>query len=235
MQMLILAGGFGTRLRSAVHEVPKALAPVGSIPFLHYQLENWTAQGARSFVFLLHHQADAIVNFLEREKNGLLLDCRVRWVVEPKPMDTGGAIANAVRHLGLQGDFIIANADTWIGTGAKRLSEFSAPIIAVIRLQNPSRYGRVDFDSGMTVTAFDEKGDIRTPGWINAGLGLFNVELFEDWDGAPFSLERDCLPQLVERRVLKAFQIETEFIDIGVPDDYRLFCQWIASGREGDL
>ena len=87
MKMLVLAGGFGKRLQSVVAEVPKALAPVGQVPFLYLHIEHWTAQGLRSFVFLLHHQADSIISFLEAEKNGLLSGCQVTWLVESTPMD----------------------------------------------------------------------------------------------------------------------------------------------------
>ena len=56
MKMLVLAGGFGTRLQSVLADFPKALAPVGQAPFLRFQLEHWITQGLRSFVFLLHSQ-----------------------------------------------------------------------------------------------------------------------------------------------------------------------------------
>ena len=61
MKLLVLAGGFGTRLHSVVAEVPKALAPIGSVPFLQLQIDHWKTQGINSFVFLLHH--DQIVFF----------------------------------------------------------------------------------------------------------------------------------------------------------------------------
>ena len=67
MKLLILAGGYGTRLRSVVSNVPKALAPVGSVPFLKLQLRKWLDQGVNHFVFLLHYQADQIVDFLKSE------------------------------------------------------------------------------------------------------------------------------------------------------------------------
>ena len=63
-RMLVLAGGFGTRLQSVLANVPKALAPIGDTTFLHLQIEHWIAQGLRSFVFLLHHQAEQIITFL---------------------------------------------------------------------------------------------------------------------------------------------------------------------------
>ncbi len=65
MNLLVLAGGFGTRLQSVVSQVPKALAPVVGVPFLHLQIEHWKSQGIRSFGFLLHHQAELIIGFLQ--------------------------------------------------------------------------------------------------------------------------------------------------------------------------
>ena len=76
MRMLVLAGGFGTRLQSAVSLAPKALAPVGDIPFLQFQLEHWVRQGIKSFVFLLHHQANLIKDFLDGPASGILRDCQ---------------------------------------------------------------------------------------------------------------------------------------------------------------
>ena len=233
--MLVLAGGFGTRLQSVVAEVPKALAPVGPVPFLYLQIEHWIAQGLRSFVFLLHHQADLILSFLGSEKNGLLKDCEVTWIIEPTPMDTGGAVAYAVKQLNLSGDFLLSNADTWLGTGVQAISRSSAPSMSVLSLRDASRYGQVQFNDQFNVTAFSEKNVSQGPGWINAGLCHLNADLFKNWDGQPFSLERIFYPELAGRGALKALPLQTDFIDIGIPDDYFCFCHWIAAGRKGKL
>jgi D-glycero-alpha-D-manno-heptose 1-phosphate guanylyltransferase len=235
MKMLVLAGGFGKRLQSVVAEVPKALAPVGQVPFLYLQIEHWMAQGLRSFVFLLHHQADLIISFLEAEKNGLLSGCQVTWLVEPTPMDTGGAVASAVKQLNLPGDFLLTNADTWLGAGVQDISRSAAPSIAVISLRDASRYGQVQFNNQFNVTAFREKSSSQGPHWINAGLCHLNADLFKNWDGQPFSLERISLPELAYRGALRAVPLQTDFIDIGIPDDYFRFCHWIAAGRKGKL
>ena len=117
-QLLVLAGGFGTRLRSVVSEVPKPLAPVRHKPFLYYLVEQWMAQGVRSFTFLLHHEAERIEYFLDSEKReGILTGCELRTLTEPQPLGTGGAVAFAVRQFALEGSFLIANADTWLGSG----------------------------------------------------------------------------------------------------------------------
>ena len=82
--LLILAGGFGTRLKSAVADVPKALAPVGDRPFLYLQLKNWLSLGLNHFIFSLHHESQQIIDFLKSEKQGLLKDASIEWVVEPE-------------------------------------------------------------------------------------------------------------------------------------------------------
>ena len=155
MKLLVLAGGFGTRLQAVVPALPKALAPVGGVPFLQLQIEHWRAQGIHSFAFLLHHQADLIIDFLQREKQaGALIDCELLWLVEPMPMDTGGAVAYAVEQLGLTGSFLVTNADTWLGTGMAEMTQAEPPAMAVIRRQDASRYGRVQFDQQHHITAF---------------------------------------------------------------------------------
>ena len=234
-KLLVLAGGFGTRLQSVLPGTPKAMVPVGEVPFLALQLENWVSQGIRSFVFLLHHQADQIIGFLDTVKNRLLKDCEVMSLVEPTAMDTGGAVAYAVRELGLDGDFLVTNADTWLGSGIRELTASRTPAMAVIQLDDSSRYGQVQFDDSHRVTAFSEKNALGAPGWINAGLCRLRADMFDNWDGSRFSLERQTFPELVRRGELRAAAIEPNFIDIGIPEDYQRFCRWIEAGRKGTL
>jgi len=235
MRLLVLAGGFGTRLKTVIADMPKALAPIGDVPFLRLQLEQWLAQGLREFTFLLHHQADQISAFLQACQVGLLKDCKVDWLIEPVPMDTGGAIAHAVKMLDLKDEFLMTNADTWLGGGIFELMRSVAPAMAVVQLADVSRYGQVHFDHAQRVSAFAEKNGQCAVGWINAGLCHLNAELFKNWDGQPFSLERDLFSTLVQNRRLTAVPLQTDFIDIGVPADYHRFCRWVATGRQDTL
>jgi D-glycero-alpha-D-manno-heptose 1-phosphate guanylyltransferase len=235
--MIVLAGGFGRRLQSAVSEVPKALAPVGSVPFLRLQIHNWKIQGVNSFIFLLHYQSEIIISFLKNEQiEGELIDCEVSWLVEQIPLDTGGAVAHAVKQLGLKGNFLVTNADTWLSEGIFELTQSKAPSIAVVKLSDTKRYGLVQFDDAHCVISFKEKSSkTQQSGWINAGLCYLNDAYFIDWNNLPFSLERVTFPAMVENQELKVVALKTEFIDIGVPDDYYRFCRWIAADRKGTL
>jgi D-glycero-alpha-D-manno-heptose 1-phosphate guanylyltransferase len=235
LPLLVLAGGFGTRLRSAVSAVPKPLAPVMGQPYLTYLLESWRNQGVTSFTFLLHHQADMIVDFLaEAQKSGLLAGCNIRTLVEPQPLGTGGALAYAVRELAMTGAFLVANADTWLGGGIKELSAAPAPAIAVVRVLNSERYGHVLIESNK-ISAFKEKQSGSASGLINAGLYHLDADMLREWDGRPFSLECELFSKWVSANSLTALSLETNFIDIGIPEDYFRFCRWIESKRVGIL
>jgi D-glycero-alpha-D-manno-heptose 1-phosphate guanylyltransferase len=235
VRLLVLAGGLGTRLKTAVADVPKALAPVGGVPFLQVQIEQWLAQGLHEFTFLLHHQAEQIIAFLKAQQTGPLKNCSVNWVVEPTLMDTGGAIAYAVGELDIKDNFLMTNADTWLGGGIFELLKATSPAMAVVSLPNVSRYGQVYFDQDSRVTAFVEKKGLNQAGWINAGLYHLDSGLFKNWDGSRFSLERTLFAELVQSHSLRAIPLNIDFIDIGVPDDYHRFCRWIEAGRQVPL
>jgi D-glycero-alpha-D-manno-heptose 1-phosphate guanylyltransferase len=231
-KLLILAGGFGTRLKSTVADVPKALAPTGSVPFLQLQIEHWLKQGLRDFTFLLHHQADQIISFLQAQKESLLKECQVNWVIEHEPLGTGGAVANAVKQLNLKENFLLTNADTWLTTGINQMIQSTAPAIAAVKLSDVSRYGKIHFDEHNNIMEFVEKNLQSEPGWINAGLCHFSTWNFQEWNGKPFSLEREFFANMINKRELSVVLLKTEFIDIGVPEDFYRFCGWIKADRK---
>ena len=223
---LILAGGFGTRLRSVVSELPKPLAPVGDKPFLHWLLRNLEYQGVKEVTLSLHHQASLIEQYLESESFGL----KISTMIEPEPMGTGGAIAYVVNQQQWNGSFFTINGDTWLGAWAAPFCEVNPPAIGLVQVEDASRYGRVDWQD-QKVQRFQEKEINAGPGWINAGVYLFQAADFMDWGGQPFSLERDLLPEWVQQGRLQVCPLETDFIDIGVPEDYDRFCEWHQSGK----
>lgn len=229
MRLFVLAGGFGTRLKSVVYDVPKALAPIEGVPFMQLQINNWLKQGIREFTFLLYHQADQIIEFLKEQNHGQLKDCKVSWFIDPMPLDTGGAVANAVNILGLKGNFLVANADTWLGGDISEFLKIGGPAIAIVNLRDVGRYGQVHFDAAQRVTAFSEKNGQFTEGWVNAGLYRLSHNFFTNWNGQSFSLERELFVDLVQQGVLSVVPMQTDFIDIGIPEDYYRFCRWVGS------
>jgi len=222
---VILAGGLGTRLRSVVSDVPKCLAPVGDRPFLEIQIRALAAAGVDDVVLSLGHMAEKVIAAIDPRRAGI----GVRHVVERELLGTGGAITHVLDTLGLD-EVLVANGDTYLD-GA--LSAMLAPLdrdggeafrMAVVDVPSRARFGGVELDSAGRVTGFLEKGQAGG-GFINAGLyRLCRAALPRDRAGA-FSLEVDALPGLVRERRVRASVIAGSFIDIGVPEDYRLFCE----------
>lgn len=172
-----------------------------------------------------------IINYLISEKHNLFANCDVKWVVEPSPLGTGGAIAHAAKKLNLDESFLLINADTWLDSGFSQLMVSSAPSMMVVNVENVSRYGEVVLCKNGSIDAFMEKNGNSNPGWINAGAYLMKPEYFQNWHGAPFSFENITLPFLVDKKLLRAVPSDANFLDIGIPDDYGLFCKWAKLGR----
>jgi D-glycero-alpha-D-manno-heptose 1-phosphate guanylyltransferase len=222
---IILAGGFGTRLREAVPDRPKCLAPIGSRSFIEIQLELLAAQGITEFVLALGHLSSMVEIEAERLAGSFSIQC----VVEPSPLGTGGAIAYAMKALGLS-EALVTNGDTFLGGN---LSEMLVPLgldhgesvrMAVIEVLDRTRFGGVAL-TGNFVTGFSEKGQAG-PGAINAGLYRISSDIFSGVKvGEAFSLESHMLPSLALTGNLTAARITGAFTDIGVPDDYYRFCE----------
>ena len=121
IKLVILAGGFGTRLRGVVKDLPKPLAPINGIPFLEYLLLSWRSQGITHFIFSLHYQADLIIEYVESVRDTILNGCKFSFVIEDTPLGTGGAIIKVINDLNLTDFFYLANADTWLENGIEAI------------------------------------------------------------------------------------------------------------------
>ncbi len=220
---IVLAGGLGTRLRSAVPDRPKCLAPVGARPFLALQLQLLQRRGIERIVLALGHGAAAVRDAVMAFDGAL----RVDSVVEPSPLGTGGALRHALRAWGLA-EALVVNGDTWIDAdlaGLQRpLGGGESMRLGLVRVADRARYGGVALDESGRITHFAPSGR-PGPGLVNAGIARLTLAAFDAVaDSVPCSLEVDVLPALAGRGALGGVVLEGDFIDIGVPEDYRLFC-----------
>jgi len=222
---IILAGGLGTRLRSVVADLPKCLAPVGSRPFLDIQIRQLAAAGVDDVVLSLGHLAQLVIDSIPLHVESAV----VRHVVEQQPLGTGGAIAHALKVLGLD-EVVVANGDTYLdgdlGGMLEPLDRASGELLrmAIVEVPDRARFGGVTLTESTTVTGFLEKGQAGQ-GFINAGLYRLCLEALAGAGDGAFSLETAVLPDLAVRSHVRACKISGEFIDIGVPEDYRRFCE----------
>lgn len=232
-RIIILAGGAGTRLRSAVPDLPKVLAPVAGRPFLEWLIQGLARQGATHFALSLGYRAEAVLDYLADAKDlpaGLVIDP----VVEPDPLGTGGAVQHVARVLGLYGRAVVVNGDTYLSEGLRDLAGADAErdnVVGLVRVAEVARYGRVETDLSGRVTAFLEKQH-SGPGWVNAGICRLDLDTVSRCSNSCFSLESSVLPKLAARGALYAQPLPSRFIDIGIPEDYDRFCAWAAAGLE---
>jgi len=225
---MVLAGGFGTRLRSLITDVPKPLAPVEGRPFLIHLIEKWVAQGAKDFIFLLHFEAhliEAILHDIQRDKT--FGDLKIHVITENQPLGTGGSVLNAINILNIKESFLVANADTWLSDGLSELNNSLPNSIGAVSVSDCSRYGELDINDGI-IKDFMEKNSSRRPGMINAGLYHLSPDAFSGFPkNFNFSIEREVFPNVIKTDELKAVELDIDFIDIGIPEDYLEFCNWI--------
>lgn len=229
--VVILAGGLGTRLRSVLPNTPKCLAPVGDKSFLEILVQSLIDREFDDIVLSLGHMAESVTAAVQNFGN---LRPYVRWVVEPHPLGTGGAIMNAMQQMKLQ-EAVVVNGDTFFGGD---LSDMLVPLrqnelcrMAIVEVSDRSRYGGIDIRDSKNglVHGFFEKG-VSGPGWINAGYYRLHVNCFDGFIGEEFfSFEQGILPTLVSRQQVSYTKLRGDMIDIGIPADYEYFCSaWEA-------
>lgn len=224
--VVILAGGEGTRLRSEVSDVPKVLAPVNSKPFLYYLIQSLYQQGARHFVLSLHYLAQMVIDYIQSQQ--WPEDLKFDYAVESELLGTGGALKFVGETINYKGIIAVVNGDTFLTSGFKQF--LKNPIsqrensIVLVKVKDASRYGTVRFNSDMQVTDFAEKNGATSAAWINSGIYSILVDDLARYPKV-FSMERDFFPQLVQSARLYAIPVESDFIDIGIPEDYRKFIQ----------
>jgi D-glycero-alpha-D-manno-heptose 1-phosphate guanylyltransferase len=215
-EAIILAGGFGTRLRAVVSDVPKPLAPVAGRPFLHWLLDGLARQGISRVILATGYMGEVVQASLGQSFAGMAM----LYAREETPLGTGGALYAALSHAASERVFVL-NGDTWLGAPLAPLAA-EAPdadlVLAVRPVADRARYGSVVVE-GNRVLGLAEKGP-SGPGLVNAGVYVVRRDLptRRPIAGA-FSLEERVLGQ-PEALDLRAHATEATFLDIGTPEDF---------------
>lgn len=209
-QAVFLVGGRGSRLGDLTSHTPKPLLPVAGRPFIEHLLDKAVRDGFTDLVLLAGYRHEAVEAYAGDWKGA-----RLRISVEPEPLDTAGAIANARALLDEQ--FLVVNGDTWFDFdwSALELGAGDGGAIAARTVTPADRYETLDIQAGR-VRAIATRRPAAV-GVINGGVYLLKRDAFSDITGAR-SLERDVLPQLCRTGRLSATVFDGQFVDIGVPD-----------------
>ena len=218
MEAVILAGGLGTRLRAAVPNLPKPMAPVAGRPFLEIMLIVLAQKGFKRVVLSLGHMAEKVVSYFGNS----FADMSLVYEIETSPLGTGGALRRALTRCESDHLFVF-NGDTFLDLEVSKLEAHwkanHLPIIVGKSLADTTRDGRLETVAERVVGFTDR--NVSGPGLVNAGCSVTSTHLLDGFDlNRPFSLETDFLIPAVRSQYFSLFITNGLFIDIGVPEDY---------------
>ncbi|MEP7310707.1 MAG: NDP-sugar synthase [Acidobacteriota bacterium] len=236
MKAILLAGGKGTRLRPLTIHTPKPIVPIFNRPFLHYQLDLLKQVPEIDEVILsLSYQPRRIEEIFG---DGADTGIGIRYVVEPAPLGTAGAVRYAgesVREsvVVFNGD-VLTQVDLAAVIALHRERRAKATIV-LTPVENPSAYGLVETDAAGNILRFLEKpnADEITCDTINAGIYILEPDTFDRIPKEqPWSIERSFFPSLIERReTFMAYVYRGYWIDIGTPEKYMQVHRDIMDGH----
>jgi mannose-1-phosphate guanylyltransferase len=223
MQALILAGGEGTRLRPLTTTMPKPVVPLANRPHLELMIQWLRWHGVDDVILSCGFLADGVRRILGAgEKVGV----PIRYVEEPEPLGTGGALRFAgdllaERFFMLNGD-VLTDIDLTAQLAQHERTGARATL-ALVGVDDPSAYGLVRRRGDLSVSEFLEKPspDEIDTNLINAGAYILERSIVDEMPppGTNFSIERDVFPRLVGRGLF-GFEAEGYWIDIGTPERY---------------
>ena len=221
-EAIILAGGLGTRLRPAVSDLPKCMAPINGKPFLDYLVQYLQRQGITHFIFSVGYLHEIIEAHL-RENYPLL---SYQLSIENEPLGTGGGIRWACEKSN-QKTVLVCNGDTLYKADVAALSAFhentgAQCTLSLKPMNNFDRYGAVVLNEDHSIRSFSEKQFYAT-GLINGGVYALETAVFLKKNfPEKFSFEKDYLEKEATKNnpVLFGMVQDEYFIDIGIPEDF---------------
>ena len=225
MKAILLAGGKGTRLRPLTIHTPKPVVPIFDRAFLHYQIDLLKQVPEIDEVILsLNYQPRRIEEVFG---DGAGTGVRLRYVVEPSPLGTGGAIRYAAQ--GIDDTLVVFNGDVMTSVDVKAVVALhrqrkAKATIVLTPVDNPTAYGLVETETDGRVRRFLEKPkeDEITCNTINAGIYVLEPDTFDRIPkDVSYSIERAYFPSLIERKeTFVAYVDKGYWIDIGTPEKY---------------
>lgn len=232
IDVIILVGGMGYRLRSVVSDVPKPLAPINGVSFLDVVLARLNRYGfIRKVVLAVGYKAEMV---MERYAPPHGYSFEIDFSVEKELLGTGGAIKLASKMTTSE-TVLALNGDTFVAVDLRRLllahKRKKAMITAAVRMSDSSeRYGHIAVDENSMIASFAEKTvkARETKALINAGLYAMRRAAFDFIAEGKSSLEVDVLPRLISKFPVYGHLTNGKFIDIGIPETYLAACDYLT-------
>ncbi len=218
---VVLAGGFGTRIKHLLGDLPKPMAAVSGRPFVEWVVRYLAAQGIRNVILSTGHLAETIEKHFAPQP---VKNVRVTCVPETSPLGTAGGFLNATRGAEKNpAAWLVLNGDSLVIAPLEKFfqsldePEIEGAILGV-PMADASRFGTISQNAHGELTGFNEKKP--GAGDINAGVYLFRDSTLKKFPAkSPLSFETDVFPALIGGGVrLKTMVADAPFLDIGTPD-----------------
>jgi D-glycero-D-manno-heptose 1,7-bisphosphate phosphatase len=211
---------------------PKPLLEVGGAPFLETLIGEGRRRGFDEFLLLAGHCSEVVQAFLTERDIEERFACRVEVSIEPAPLGTGGALVHAVARL--RDDFLLLNGDTWFDFNwldllAAARRDGAGAALALREIASPDRYETIELN-GSLIQAIRPRGAPVVSALINGGAYYFTRRALDGFC-SPCSLERDILPELSSRCLLRGYAYSGFFIDIGVPESLAAAAELVPTQR----
>jgi len=219
-EAIILAGGFGTRLKGLAKAIPKPMVDINGEPFLKHLLDYITKQGINKIVLSVGYRYEVIRNYFGKSFS----DAELIYSIEDEPLGTGGAVKKSMNFI-VNKDILVCNGDTFFKIDLHEFNKFhinkkSKLSVALKIIKQPDRYGVVEINKEQCIKSFLEKKQ-KKESLVNGGIYLINKNFFTSFDlPQKFSLERDFLKKYYLNYKFYGFISDAYFIDIGIPEDY---------------
>jgi len=220
IDVVILCGGEGTRLRPLVSDRPKSLAVFGDTTFLDILIESLTNRGFKNFILCVGYMKDQIKDHFKKRD-----DISITFSEEEVALGTGGALKNA--HTLIRSEtFFVLNGDSICDLDFEKFyfyhkSKNVVLSIVLVQTNKTEDFGSVKVNSSHEIISFKEKITNNTNGLINAGIYLMREDIFSYMPKTNyFSLENDFFPKIIQEKCA-GFIIKSELIDIGTPERYQ--------------
>ena len=228
IDVAILAGGLGTRLRPVVEDRPKVMVEINDRPFLEYILDQIKLWGGRRVILCTGYLGNQILSKLGNIYRGVQLI----YSEEKSPMGTGGALRMAF-HLFQSESVLVINGDSYCKANLMSFLEWhrmkdAMATLLLVENSDTKRYGKVGVNGNGIIIKFEEKTESEGSGWINAGIYLFRQGFIKSIPSErPVSLEREIFPSWVGQG-LYGYKSDGKFIDIGTPESYQAAKQFFS-------
>lgn len=232
LDVVILCGGKGTRLRTALIDRPKPLAEITGKPFLDFLLDILASYKFRRVILSVGYLKEKIIEHFRREKRK---DIKIEFSSEDKPLGTGGAVKKA-KPLIKSEQFLVMNGDCFCPVDFKKFHETHLArktllSMALTRISDASDYGKVELNESGKIINFNEKKSSQKNALINAGIYLMKKDIFDFLPKRScFSLEYDFFPKIILTEPCYGFIVDGQYFDIGTPERYKKAVELFSSG-----